>query len=110
MFSQRLPFRFNIMFACPELGCSQFFSSERGLTVHRHNCAFAEEEIQIGTSASDALKKLEEKQARKRQKIRQHDVPEEQDFPMFEEPILENALFAESVRYSDCFVDILILC
>lgn len=98
------------MFACPELGCSQFFSSERGLTVHRHNCAFAEEEIQIGTSASDALKKLEEKRARKRQKIRQHDVPEEQDFPMFEEPILENALFAESVRYSDCFVDILILC
>ena len=84
------------MFACPEVGCSQVFSSERGLTVHRHNCSFAEEEI--GTSASDALKKLEEKRARKRQKIRQLDVPEEQDFPMFEEPILENALFAEPVR------------
>jgi hypothetical protein len=83
------------MFACPELGCTQSFFSERGLTVHRHNCAFAEEEI--GASASDALKKLEEKRARKRQKIRQHDAPEEQDFPMFEEPILENALFAESV-------------
>lgn len=87
------------MFACPEVGCTQVFSSERGLTVHRHNCAFAEEENQeMGTSASHALKKLEEKRARKRQKIRQLDLPEEQDFPMFEEPILENALFAESVR------------
>jgi len=84
------------MFACPELGCTQFFSSERGLTVHRHNCPFSEEEI--GTSASLALKKLEEKRARKRQKIHQHVGPEEQDFPMYEEPILENALFAESVR------------
>jgi len=76
------------MFACPEVGCAQVFSSERGLTIHRHNCAFAEEGI--GTSASEALKKLEEKRARKRQKIRQLDLPEEQDFPMFEEPILEN--------------------
>ena len=100
------------MFACPELGCTQFFSSEdseRGLTVHQHNhCPFAEEEI--GTSASDALKKLEEKRARKRQKIRQHDALEEQDSPMFEDPILENAHFSKSVRQSDYFVDILILC
>lgn len=83
------------MFACPEVGCTQVFSSERGLAIHRHNCAFAEEGI--GTSASEALKKLEEKRARKRQKTCQLDVPEEQDFPMFEDPILENALFTESV-------------
>ena len=94
---QVTPFCFNIMFACPEVGCTQVFSSERGLTVHRHNCAFAEEDSEMGTSASDAVKKLEEKRARKRQKIRQLDLPEEQDFPMFEEPILENAPFAKSV-------------
>lgn len=83
------------MFACPEVGCTQVFPTERGLSIHRHNCAFAEEEI--GTSASEALKKLEEKRARKRQKIHQLEVPEEQDFPMFEEPILEQTLFSGSV-------------
>ena len=82
------------MFACPEQGCTQSFSSGRGLTLHRHNCAFGEEEM--GESASDALRKLEEKRARKRQKTRQHDAQDEQDFPMFEEPVLEN-LFVESV-------------
>jgi hypothetical protein len=85
------------MFTCPEVGCTQAFSTERGLTIHRYKCAFAEEGI--GTSASEALKKLEEKRARKRQKTHQLEVPdsEEQDFPMFGEPMLENTLFAESV-------------
>jgi hypothetical protein len=92
------------MFACPEVGCTQTFSTERGLTIHRHICAFAEEGL--GTSASEALKKLEEKRARKRQKTHQPEVLEEQDFPMFEEPILENTLIAESVSlfrpFSSC--------
>jgi hypothetical protein len=73
------------MFACPEVGCTRVYPTERGLAHHRHNCAFTEEEG-IGASASEALEKLEEKRARKRQKIRQHEVPE--DFPMFVEPIL----------------------
>ena len=98
-----------IMFDCPELGCDQIFSSERGLAMHRHFCTFADEGI--GISASEALKRLEEKRTRKRRKIHQLEVPEEQDFPMFEEPILENTLPAESVSYynSDCFVDFIIL-
>jgi hypothetical protein len=81
------------MFSCPEVGCTQVYFTERGLSVHRHNCAFAEEGI--GASTSEALKKFEEKRARKRQKIHQLEVPE--DFPMFVEPILENTLFSKSV-------------
>lgn len=49
------------MFACPEVGCNQNFSTDRGLTIHRHNCTFAEE----GIGVDEALKKLEEKRARK---------------------------------------------
>ena len=79
------------MFACPEVGCTQVYSTEHGLTVHRHNCAFTEE----GTSTNEALKKFEEKRARKRQKIHQLEVPE--DCPMLGEPILENTLFSKSV-------------
>jgi hypothetical protein len=85
------------MFACPEVGCSQVYPTDRGVTLHRHNCVFAEEGI--GTSACEALKKLDEKRARKRQKIRQLEVPEEQHFPMFAEPFLENNLFTESASY-----------
>ena len=66
------------MFACPEVGCTQVFSSERGLAIHRHNCAFVEEGI--GTSASEALKKT-----------CQLDIPEEQDFPTI--IFLYNTLF-----------------
>ena len=89
------------MFSCPEAGCNQFFSTERGLTIHRHNCAFAEE----GIGVNEALKKLEEKRARKRQKIHQLAVIEEQDFPMFVEPILgHDTPLCESVSNSYCFV------
>lgn len=91
------------MFACPEVGCNQNFSTDRGLTIHRHNCTFAEE----GIGVDEALKKLEEKRARKRQKIHQL---EEHDFPMFVEPILGNhTLLSDSVSNSYCFVYFLIL-
>ena len=64
-----------MLFPCPENGCTVSFSSMRGLNQHRQQCPFAQDES-VPLSGTNALAHLNEKRARKRQRLNPPELPD----------------------------------
>ncbi|KAF8952927.1 hypothetical protein BDZ97DRAFT_2083025 [Flammula alnicola] len=63
-----------MLFPCPEPGCDLSFSSARGLNQHRQKCAYAQDDS-LPLGGANALARLNEKRARKRQRLNPPDPP-----------------------------------
>jgi len=57
-----------MLFTCPESGCNLSFTSARGLNQHRQQCIYAQDES-LTLGGASALARLNEKRAKKRQRL-----------------------------------------